>query len=193
VLVNRTDGSGRVPAVLHDDARGIEMAVEHLLSLSHTRIAHIAGPSWLSTGRMRARGFGAAMIEAFGAATPLLTCEASGYSREAGRSACLKLLHDNARITAIVAANDLLALGCYDALAERGLSCPADMSITGYNDTPLADMIKPPLTTVRIRQRDMGIAAARLLLAHMAGDSPLSDIVLRPELLVRQSTARAAA
>ena len=100
---------------------------------------------------------------------------ANSFSRAAGRQACHELLDRDLGLTALVAANDLLALGCYDALAERGLSCPDDISVTGYNDAPFVDMVMPPLTTVRIRQREMGIEAARLLLARMTNPQAAAD------------------
>jgi hypothetical protein len=85
----------------------------------------------------------------------------------------------------IVAANDLIALGCYDTLTARNITCPDGMSITGYNDAPFVDMVSPPLTTVRIRQREMGIEAARVLLARMNGQdiagSPFPSSV-RPQV-----------
>jgi LacI family transcriptional regulator len=93
-------------------------------------------------------------------------------------------------LTAIVAANDLLALGVYDALAERGQNCPKDVSVVGHNDMPYVDMLSPPLTTVRIAQREMGDKAARLLLAQISDPEARHDhIVLASELIVRGSTA----
>lgn len=188
VLINRTDETGRAPAVINDDIRGIGLAVRHLAALGHKRIAHIAGPKWLSTGAMRQRGFQLAVSELSLSDSKSPIVHAEAFTREAGRDACLKLLDKHSNITAIVAANDLLALGCYDAIAERNITCPADISITGYNDAPFVDMVNPPLTTVRIKQREMGIEAARLLLARMAGQEIGADILLRPELVQRRST-----
>jgi LacI family transcriptional regulator len=189
VLMNRTDDTGRAPAVINDDIRGIGLAVRHLASLGHSRIAHIAGPSWLSTGAMRARGFQLAMSECAPPARKPTVIEAEAFTREAGRAACLRLLSEAPNTTAIVAANDLLALGCYDTLNEGNVSCPDEMSVTGYNDAPFVDMVSPPLTTVRIRQREMGIEAARVLLARMNGKDVSADVLLRPELIVRRSTS----
>jgi LacI family transcriptional regulator len=189
VFINRTDDTGQAPAVINDDIRGIGMAVRHLAELGHTRIAHIAGPRWLSTGAMRLRGFQLAVGELSLADGKPPVIEAESFTREAGRAACLDLIARHPGVTAIVAANDLLALGCYDAFAERGIACPADVSVTGYNDAPFVDMVSPPLTTVRIRQREMGIEAARLLLARMGGQDITSDILLRTELVQRRSTA----
>jgi LacI family transcriptional regulator len=189
VLINRTDESGRAPAVISDDVRGIGLAVKHLAALGHTRIAHIAGPSWLSTGAMRLRGFQLACAELSLPKTKQVVIHAAAFSRDAGRDAGRALLGREPGVSAIVAANDLLALGCYDALSEKGLSCPADMSVTGYNDAPFMDLVQPPLTTIRIKQRDMGAVAARVLLARMAGEDAGADILLRPELIKRKSTA----
>jgi LacI family transcriptional regulator len=189
VLVNRTDESGRAPAVVNDDIRGIGLAVRHVAGLGHRRVAHIAGPRWLSTGVMRLRGFSLAVAELALANPQPPVIEAEAFTREAGRSACLALVAGHPDITAIVAANDLLALGCYDALAERGLACPGDISVTGYNDAPFVDMVSPPLTTVRIDQQQMGVEAARLLLSRINGQETAADVLLRPELVQRRSTA----
>ncbi len=189
VLINRTDESGRAPAVLNDDIRGIGLAVRHLAALGHRRIAHVAGPRWLSTGMMRLRGFHLAVGELSVADPKPPVIEAEAFTREAGRAACLELTAGHPDITAIVAANDLLALGCYDAFVERHVSCPDDISVTGYNDAPFVDMVSPPLTTVRIKQHEMGVEAARLLLARMNGQEITADVLLRPELVERRSTA----
>lgn len=189
VLINRTDESGRAPAVVNDDLRGIALAVRHLMGLGHKRIVHIAGPDFLSTGAVRARGFLMACDEFSIPRTKHLIVPAAAFTREAGRTACLELLTKNPKVTAIVAANDLIALGCYDALAEKGLSCPADISVTGYNDAPFVDLVRPPLTTVRVDQKQMGLEAARILLARMAGHKAIADILLRPQFIERQSTA----
>jgi LacI family transcriptional regulator len=189
VLINRTDENGRTPAVVNDDIRGIGLAVRHLAALGHRRIAHIAGPRWLSTGMTRLRGFNLAIGELSLADPKSPVIEAESFTREAGRKACLGLLGSHPDITAIVAANDLLALGCYDAFAECHIACPSDISITGYNDAPFVDMVSPPLTTVRIKQHEMGVEAARLLLARMNGQEVKADVLLRPELVQRRSTA----
>ena len=93
----------------------------------------------------------------------------------------------------MLTANDLLALGCCDALAERGMACPRDVSITGFNDMPFVDRLDPPLTTVHIPHDELGIEAAQLLLERIeAPDSPAKLIRLEPRLIVRGSTAEVA-
>ena len=92
--------------------------------------------------------------------------------------------------TAIVAANDLLALGAYEAIADAGLSCPGDISVTGFNDMPFVDRLTPPLTTVRIPHYDLGREAARRLIELIETPaSPARETTLRPELIVRGSAA----
>jgi LacI family transcriptional regulator len=101
-----------------------------------------------------------------------------------------QLLDSGVEFTAVLAGNDLLALGCYDALAGHGLSCPNDVSVVGFNDMPFVDKFAPPLTTVRIPHYEIGAAAARLLLEELRepGRYPRS-VVLPLTLSVRDSTA----
>src|SRR5262249_17238750 len=162
-----------------DDIRGIGLAVRHLAALGHRRIAHIAGPAWLSTGAMRSRGFQLAMAAHARGRKPVVI-EAETFSREAGAAACVRLLDQAPDVTARRPRNGQIALGCHDPLAGRGIACPAEVSVPGYNDAPSVDMVSPPLTTVRIRQREMGIEAARVLLARMNGQEIAADTLLRP-------------
>ena len=188
VLVNRAADGGKVSAVLNDDHAGIALAVEHLYKLGHRAIGHVSGPGNISTGAARRAGFLAA-VQAHGLPAPPVAAAAS-YSIAAGRQACARLLANNAGVSAIVAANDLLALGCYDELGRRGIACPREVSVTGFNDMAFADRFAPPLTSVRIQHREMGEAAARLLLAQIADPrAPAQEIRLQPALVVRGSSA----
>lgn len=190
VLVNRTVDDESVPAVLGDDRAGISLAVEHLVELGHQAIGHIAGPSWVSTGLTRSEAF----LEAVGR-TGLpsdadLVEEAEWYQVEPGYQAALALLRRHPDLTAIVAANDLLALGAYRAIRTLGKEIPADVSVTGFNDIPLLDLMQPPLTAVRVPHRQMGAEAATKLLALMTREE-LDEVttLLEPSLVVRGSTA----
>ncbi|HEY5292143.1 MAG TPA: LacI family DNA-binding transcriptional regulator [Burkholderiales bacterium] len=188
VLVNRSSDGGRVSAVINDDRAGIALAVGHLLALGHRAIGHVAGPGNISTGQGRRAGFVAA-IKAQGLGPPPIAA-ADSYTIAAGERACARLFATRQSFSAIVAANDLLALGCYDELKRRGLACPRDVSVTGFNDMAFADRFDPPLTSVRIQHRLMGEEAARLLLAQIAKPrTPIQEIKLQPELIVRGSTA----
>jgi LacI family transcriptional regulator len=188
VLVNRALEGGEVPEVVNDDLLSLQLAVDHLVALGHTHIAHLAGPSRLATGHARTLGFEIAMKRH--GLSPTAILEATEFTREAGRQACEALLLNHRNVTAIVAANDLLALGCYDVFGESAISCPADISLVGHNDMALLDMLHPPLTTVRIQHREMGRHAARLLLNMISTpDSPPLRVTLPPKLIVRGSTA----
>jgi len=187
ILVNRSEARDRVSSVVSDDDMGMRLAVDHLVGLGHRRIAHVAGPLSTSTGTLRRDGFERA-ISRHGLSG--LVREAAGYTREAGAQAVAHLFAVTATrdVTAIVAANDLLALGVLDALKERKLRCPEDISLVGHNDMPLMDVISPPLTTVRIEHREMGRIAARMLVETIKSGSPeIRHVVLRPELVTRSS------
>ncbi len=191
VLVNRTIEAGAIPAVVNDDAGGIALAVNHLVALGHAAIGHVAGPQRLSTGAARRAGYLAAMKASGIPARGASVAAARSYDIAAGAQAARALLDARPHLTAIVAANDLLALGCYDELARRGLACPRDVSVVGFNDMPFADRFSPPLTTVHIPHRLLGVEAARLLLeAIERSGAPAREVRLAPRLVVRGSTAR---
>ncbi|AUC95526.1 LacI family transcriptional regulator [Bradyrhizobium sp. SK17] len=186
ILVNRSEARDRVSSVVSDDGAGMRLAVEHLVSLGHRRIAHVAGPLSTSTGALRYDGFHLAMA---GHGLTGAVREAAGYAREAGAQAAADLLAGARDLTAIVAANDLLALGVLDVLKARRLRCPEDISLVGHNDMPLMDVVSPPLTTVRIEHREMGRRAALMLIDTIRnGSATVRHDVLRPELVVRGST-----
>jgi LacI family transcriptional regulator len=190
VLVNRTVSKHNVAAVINDDELGIELALEHLRSLGHTDIAYVGGPTSTSTGHDRHRAFSKLAKRAGLAIKRSRIVDASAFTAAAGAAALRELLDNDPGFTAVLTANDLLALGCCDALAERGLACPRDVSITGFNDMPFVDRLNPPLTTVQIPHAELGVEAAKLLLERIAApDSPAKLIRLEPRLVVRGSTA----
>ncbi len=190
VLVNRTEKTLRVSAVASDELLGMQLAVNHLCLLGHCKIGHLAGPPEHSTGFLRRQGFKQALSLHSISASRAPIQNAGTYTREEGASATRRLLDQHPELTAIVAANDLLALGAYDVLRERGLECPKDISIVGHNDMPLVDLVHPPLTTIRISHREMGWMAADILQQALdGGGSTLRNVVLPPELVIRSSTS----
>jgi LacI family transcriptional regulator len=204
VLVNRNAEGYGFPAVMVDNERGIALAVSHLVSLGHRRIAHIAGPQDVSTGLSRYRGFLDAMAAHNLAVEPGLIAHAAAYSIEEGERCCRELLAADLGCTAVAAGNDLLAIGCYAALDDAGLSCPRDISVVGFNDMPFVDRLRPPRTSVSFPHYQVGAEAGRLILEQIAasaeqGTVPAGDqakvLYLAPALQVRGSTAppRAAA
>lgn len=190
VMVNRRPDGADVPSITPDDAAGVELAVRHLAGLGHTRIAHRAGPQTTSTGVSRYRAF-RTMVRHLGLDDdPALVTHASHWSEDAGAHALRGLLDDGADFTAVVAGNDLIALGCYDVFLERGIDCPAEVSVVGFNDMPFLDKLRPPLTTVAIPHQQIGAEAARLLLDALADPERGARSVLLPvSLVVRGSTA----
>ena len=191
VLVNRYTASRALPYVGGDERTGIRLAVEHLVGIGHRRIVYIAGPQDTSTGRERAGAFRQA-VRAHGLASRRrLVTVAAAYSEAAGEAATHRLLDATTDFTAIMTGNDLIALGVLSVLAERGIRCPDDVSVVGFNDLPMVDKLSPSLTTVRLPLHAIGATAARILLAQMEDgptDGALAQSLLGVELAVRGST-----
>ncbi len=190
VLVNRRSQGTDIPSVTPDDAAGVALAVGHLAGLGHTRIAHLAGPPTTSSGLVRARAFQSAVRDHGLAEDPSLMVTCDHWREEDGAAGMRALLDSGADFSAVVAGNDLIALGCYDVFAERGVSCPDDISIVGFNDMPFLDKMRPPLSTVAIPHHQIGVEAARMLLESINEADRLPRSVLLPvSLVLRGSTA----
>jgi LacI family transcriptional regulator len=191
VLVNRTSDEHDVTEVVNNDELGIQLAVSHLIGLGHRRIAFLGGPENTSTGAGRRRAFEQqAKLGQFELFSQLVySCDA--FTEDAGLTGMKKILAADDSFTAVIAANDLLALGCYDALAEHGLKCPGDVSVTGFNDMPFSDRLSPPLTTLHIQHDELGVQAALLLLNEIRNPGLVpKTLTLDPALIVRESTTR---
>jgi len=190
VTLNRRLSHSPVAYVIHDDDYGIRSLVTHLYELGHRNIAHIAGPDHLSTGQMRLQSYQTS-CKTLG----MNSCEgiysiASGYGEIEGERCTLELMKAFPETTALVCGNDRLAIGAYKGLAKLGLSVPNDISVTGFNDSPMLAYVKPGLTTIRVQQFEAGQASAKLLLSAIEGDSgsPIGT-VLPVKLIERESTA----
>jgi LacI family transcriptional regulator len=195
VTVNRRVDDPNVSSVTNDEASGIGLAVRHMIELGHRQIAHIAGPRGLSTGLMRHEAFLAALRAGGIAPERELIASSIAFNEREGERCGRSLLELCAaagarRFTAIVCANDRLAIGAIEILRRDGHACPHDISLSGYNDMDLVDRIDPPLTTVRIHKREAGARAAAILLDRLtdARQEP-EHVVLPVELIVRGSTA----
>ncbi|HUB41541.1 MAG TPA: LacI family DNA-binding transcriptional regulator [Streptosporangiaceae bacterium] len=203
VLMNRIAEDYSLPSVTVDNEQGVKMAVSHLVSLGHRAIACIAGPQDVSTGLSRYRAFQAAMAGARLEVPPGRVAFARAFSIEEGYRCAKEILAASAKggatgatgataatSTAVAAGNDMLAVGCYLALDEAGLRCPADVSVVGFNDMPFIDMLRPPLTTIAFPHYQVGTEAAQLLLERLNGGAEVVKVLyLAPELIVRGSTA----
>ncbi|SFQ95934.1 LacI family DNA-binding transcriptional regulator [Poseidonocella sedimentorum] len=190
VTLNRRIEGAEIPFVINDEDAGIRLAVAHLHGLGHRRIAHVAGPQNLSTGQLRAEAFRRAIRALDLPADPRLISEAQRFDEDEGARAAEHLLDTAPPFTAMVCANDRLALGALSVLRARGVPCPAEVSVTGFNNMPFLDRIEPALTTISIRQAEAGAIAARRLIALIGGEAPggMLETVLPVELVVRGST-----
>jgi LacI family transcriptional regulator len=191
VTVNRKVNDPNVSSVVHDEDEGTRLILGHLVSLGHRRIANIAGPQRVSTGAARYRAFVRHRDALAFDADPKLVVFANALNEAEGERCAEELLAMELGFTALACANDRLAVGAVTALRRRGLACPGDISVTGYNDMPLVDRLFPPLTTIRVQQYRAGREAANLLLAALQTEPELRKprhLVLPVELVVREST-----
>jgi LacI family transcriptional regulator len=190
VLVNRRAEHLDVPSVTPDDAAGIGLAVDHLVRLGHRRVVHLAGPQTTSTGVIRARAFRSAIRDHGLDEDPALVVVCSNWTEEEGARGLRQVIDSGAEFTAVVAGNDLIALGCYDVFRERGLRCPEDLSVVGFNNVPFIDKLWPPLTTIALPHHQIGVEAARMLLESLnQPDRPARSVLLPVTLVTRESTA----
>ncbi len=190
VLVNRRIRGLRTGYVVADDTSGAKQAVSYLLSLGHRRIAHISGYLSADTARRRLDAFRSVMTAHGLAAEAHELIVESDFTFQGGREAMGKLLDLPVPPTAVFAANDALALGAIATARSRGFEIPTDISIVGFNDIALSQFSHPALTTVRTSAYEMGALAAQMLLKVVKGeDKNPAGIVLRCELVVRESTA----
>jgi LacI family transcriptional regulator len=166
-------------------------ATQHLLGLGHRRIAYLGGPATAAANQARVHGYLAAM-EARAAAVPEAYVRPGEFTYQTGVRGAAALLDLPDPPTAVVAGNDEIALGIMENARTRGLRVPQDLSLVGFDDTLLARMASPPLTTVRQPLREMGRVALRTALRLAAGEKLDSHHVeLATELVVRASTAPA--
>ena len=190
VLVNRTVDKHNVAAVINDDELGIKLAFDHLVSLGHRRIAFVGGPQNTSTAHDRYRAFMKLARKAGLGPDRALIANSNAFTEEAGRASMNRILERHPEpFTAVITANDLLALGCLDAFGDWGLRCPADVSLTGFNYMRFMDRLKPRLTTIEIPHDELGVQAALLLLERInRRETPPETIRLEPHLVIGKST-----
>ncbi|NGM11606.1 LacI family DNA-binding transcriptional regulator [Verrucosispora sp. WMMA2044] len=163
-------------------------ATEYLIGLGHRRIGFIAGPPQLMCSRARMDGYRAA-LEAAGIPIDDRLIQAGNFYHEAGFSGGARLLGLTEPPTAIFASSDQMALGVYEAVRQRGLRMPDDVSVVGFDDLPEVRWCSPPLTTVRQPLAEMGMLAARTVLRLARGEKVESPRVeLATELVIRDSS-----
>ncbi|MEV0728206.1 LacI family DNA-binding transcriptional regulator [Polymorphospora sp. NPDC050346] len=178
-----------VPFVGATNWNGGRSATRHLIDLGHRRIAIIAGPELVLCCQARLDGYRSA-TEAAGLRVDAEFVVRAPLTQEGGYAAALALLRRPERPTAIFASNDLQALGVYQAARTIGLCIPADLSVVGFDDLPIAALVDPPMTTIHQPLTEMAVAAAELALAlGRGGEVRQAGVELATTLTVRQSTA----
>jgi len=172
-----------------DYAQGINQAVQHLALLGHRRIGFISGPKPHPTNERREAAFLQA-VRKIGLSSSAAPVVAGDHTFEGGTHAAQIFLELKERPTAIVCANDLMAIGVLRTLAERGIAVPQAMSVVGFDDIHLAEFANPPLSSVRMSREDLARAAFKGLMALAEHDNPvpLPPIRIETNLVVRQST-----
>ncbi|MFD6421320.1 LacI family DNA-binding transcriptional regulator [Streptomyces sp. NPDC060198] len=191
VLVDRVGGDGDGCSVSVDDVAGGALAIRHLTSAGHRSLAYVSGPDHLNQVRDRRAGALTALAGAGLTPEALREVPAARLDVAAGRDAGARLLGLAQRPTGVFCANDLLALGVLQSLYAAGVRVPEDLAIVGYDDIEFAAAATVPLTSVRQPALTMGARATELLLRESAEDALAhrhEHVVLRPELVVRQST-----
>ncbi|MET7907520.1 LacI family DNA-binding transcriptional regulator [Streptomyces avermitilis] len=173
-------------ALTFDNRGGGRQLTEHLIGLGHRRLGYIAGPEERTTTRHRLEGHREALEAAGVEDDPRLTV-LGRYDRRSGYEATLELLRRDPSLTAVVAANDTVALGACAALRDSGLRIPEDVSVAGFDDLPFAIDAVPALTTVRLPLTEAGARAGRIAMGREE-PPPGGIAMVRGELMVRGST-----
>lgn len=176
-----------IPIASVDQAAGAAAATQHLLSLGHKTVWHLAGPADWKEADDRIEGWRSALLAA-GARVPELL--RGDWTPRSGYELGENLLAIRG-LTAVLVANDQMALGLLRRLHEAGRDVPRDLSLVGFDDIPEAAYFTPPLTTVRQDFAELGRRCLTILLQRIEGESAPTRIVVAPELVLRASTARA--
>jgi LacI family transcriptional regulator len=194
VYLDHSHGSPHIGTVRVDKRHGMFLAVQHLLELGHRRILliknsqHGASESPMLSHLERQIGFEEALHRLNPRETDVHIIDEPGDAAAAGLRAVQHALK-SFQFTAVVAINDLVALGAFRGLQAAGLNIPADVSVMGFDNTYLCDFLHPPLTTVATPRMDLARSVMEMLLASVEGKEPDRECVLPAKLLLRESTA----
>jgi DNA-binding LacI/PurR family transcriptional regulator len=191
VAFGRANPDWDFPWVDVDGADGMEQAVRHLLDLGHECIACLAWPEASLTGEYRMRGYRVAMARAGLEVRPawIGRSENTYYAAYEAARPWLRL-PPGERPTAVVALSDLMAIGVMNAAADAGLRVGRDLAVTGFDDAPVTDYLRPPLTSLRQPIAEVGELAVTMLIQLVDGETPSpAQVLLKPRLIVRASTA----
>lgn len=186
LMIDRFIKSKECHAIVVEHKKGGYIATKHLLDLGHTRIACVTGPSNLLDSCERLEGYRMALEEAGIEYDPDIIYEGN-YNYDGGIEA-VKHLKDK-DVTAIFAFNDMTAFGVYRQLTAYGLNVPEDISLVGYDNVMLSEILAIPLTTIKQPIYEMGVKAAQMLIKNIESGESLPDMIkYEPELILRKST-----
>jgi LacI family transcriptional regulator len=171
-----------------DYAAGVDAAVEHIVGLGHTEIAFISGPMMLRSARVRKDAF-AGCLERRGIGAGLM--EEGNHQVDGGHQAMARLLSRKMRPTAVLASNDMTAIGALGAIHERGLRVPEDLSVVGFDDIQISAFTQPALTTVRLSRDEIARVAFRALYSVRQDGGKGAEYRIATSLVLRSSTGRA--
>jgi LacI family transcriptional regulator len=184
LLINRTGPRFDAPSLSVDYGLGIQHLAEHLYGLGHRHLAYLEGPAPSTSNQSRVDG-----LRAFASRTGDVQID----HIQAGSASADGFQHGAAVLatgaTAVLAYNDLVAVGLMSSLAELGATVPQDISVAGFDDIPLVRYVTPRLTTVSVPYGPLGTEAWKRLHALINGDTPSHDVVFQPRLQPRDSTA----
>jgi LacI family transcriptional regulator len=186
VLIDNLLGETPIDCILWDNENGAYQGTRHLIvGHGHRHIAFLSGPAEWFSSRERAVGYRRALQEA-GLDPHIVHMPSTTFAT--GRQAMRTALEERPALTAVMAVNDAMAAGAIHACQEAGRAVPADVAVVGFDDAPWAEMVTPPLTTLHVPEREVGVQAARRMvdLIERGGQVPV-QMRLSVELVVRQS------
>jgi len=185
IFLGENGGGADHPSFVIDNYAGAFAITEHLAQTGRCRIAFVAGPADNREARERQRGYRAA-VRAAGLVESIV---AGDFTEQAGRGAAQRLLA-NGRPDAVFCANDMMAIGCLEALRGAGVAVPADVALAGFDDIPIARYVSPPLTTAAVPIAEIGRRALECCVEAIAGREQGGQRVFKPELVIRASSAK---
>jgi len=179
---------GLSPSYIIDNDRGARLALEHLYALGHRRIAHLTGRPALMDAGLRLQAYGDFMAEK-SLPVPEGYILPGNYWRDSGHAAALRILQMESRPTAVFCANDEMAFGLMQSLIVHGVKIPEEISVVGFDDSPLAANSHPPLTTVCQPLEKMATDALKAVVHQVLTGTAVPGKFFAPELVIRGSTA----
>lgn len=185
VLINREAPNDVAGTITTDYEAGASLAIDHLVQRGRRKIGIIAGPRSSFGGKSRLVGFRATLAAHGLKAQGIVYCDPTVTG---GQSAATQLLAETPDIDALVCYNDLNAIGAMKACRAAGIAIPEQIALVGFDDIPIAELLSPTLTTLRVQKREMGEEAVRLLLSRIATKNHQHGIVIVPELIVRETS-----